>query len=348
MILQNHSNIDKVLKFLKGLYTLQETSSLVRWIIDGLPELIGGDNFMVGQHNWRTRTPLNLSLKHPAARADVLDAACESGAIREHPIWAPNPDPSRVTKMLSEMMTLAEWESHPMYCEVLREDRVMDHLTIDFRRDRNVDYMIGVTRSSRGFSDRDQETLTILRPHFEQAFSNARTLQTSVLANGSDLRHPTVTHPIDHHGTLMHSRREVHARWTRRFGVNTASVIDELERWIRHHLDLLNRGVIDTAVVPFLVKQETCVTEFRLHRQWGGRGYVISERTLAKGTQDSHGLSPREREVLHWVREGKENSEIAVILGMSKHTVKDHLKHIYRKLGVDNRTAAARIAEGNA
>lgn len=52
-------------------------------------------------------------------------------------------------------------------------------------------------------------------------------------------------------------------------------------------------------------------------------------------------LSKREREVMGWVREGKRNSEISVILGLSTHTVRKHLENAFWKLGVETRTAAA-------
>ena len=55
-------------------------------------------------------------------------------------------------------------------------------------------------------------------------------------------------------------------------------------------------------------------------------------------------LSPREREVFHWLALGKANEEIATILGISPHTVKNHLDHIFQKLGVHNRFEAARLA----
>ena len=52
-------------------------------------------------------------------------------------------------------------------------------------------------------------------------------------------------------------------------------------------------------------------------------------------------LTPREQEVANWVAQGKSNEEIAIILGISSHTVKNHLDKIFRKLGVENRYAAA-------
>jgi transcriptional regulator EpsA len=51
-------------------------------------------------------------------------------------------------------------------------------------------------------------------------------------------------------------------------------------------------------------------------------------------------LTKREIQVLHWVKNGKTNSEIAQILHLSPPTVKNHLQKIMRKLGVTNRAQA--------
>lgn len=57
------------------------------------------------------------------------------------------------------------------------------------------------------------------------------------------------------------------------------------------------------------------------------------------------GLTPREADVLHWIRLGKRNREIATILGVSVRTVGKHVENILRKLGVETRGAAARTAD---
>lgn len=51
-------------------------------------------------------------------------------------------------------------------------------------------------------------------------------------------------------------------------------------------------------------------------------------------------LSDREIEILEWVRSGKTNEEIGVILSISAFTVKNHLQRIFRKLDVTNRAQA--------
>ncbi len=56
-------------------------------------------------------------------------------------------------------------------------------------------------------------------------------------------------------------------------------------------------------------------------------------------------LTSRESEVLYWVAMGKTNDEVGEIIGARPMTVKKHLEHIYDKLGVPNRTAAALRAQ---
>jgi DNA-binding NarL/FixJ family response regulator len=55
-------------------------------------------------------------------------------------------------------------------------------------------------------------------------------------------------------------------------------------------------------------------------------------------------LSPRQTEILQLVAEGLSTADMARKLWVTEQTVKFHLGNIYRKLGVSNRTAAARWA----
>lgn len=55
-------------------------------------------------------------------------------------------------------------------------------------------------------------------------------------------------------------------------------------------------------------------------------------------------LTTRESEVLYWTIKGKTNKDIGDILGTSPRTVNKHLEHVFVKLGVETRTAAASLA----
>ncbi len=55
-------------------------------------------------------------------------------------------------------------------------------------------------------------------------------------------------------------------------------------------------------------------------------------------------LTPREVSVLEQLAKGMANKQIADVLGISEHTVKDHLKNILLKLHVSDRTEAVTAA----
>jgi LuxR family quorum sensing-dependent transcriptional regulator len=82
-------------------------------------------------------------------------------------------------------------------------------------------------------------------------------------------------------------------------------------------------------------------------------GLMLTERliTLAEAPPDEDGeeeavrLTPRERDSLAWVAEGKSDWEISVILGVAETTVRFHVDNARRKLGAANRAQAiARLA----
>lgn len=64
------------------------------------------------------------------------------------------------------------------------------------------------------------------------------------------------------------------------------------------------------------------------------------EHTLIEAVQNLKDLSPREKEVLALISEGKNNREIAAMLYISDHTVKNHVTKIFQKMGVSDRANA--------
>lgn len=73
---------------------------------------------------------------------------------------------------------------------------------------------------------------------------------------------------------------------------------------------------------------------------------TVAETSTQQRLRDA-ALTPRETEVLAWLAKGKTNRDIADILGMSPRTVNKHLEHIFEKLGVETRAAAAAIVSSS-
>lgn len=76
-----------------------------------------------------------------------------------------------------------------------------------------------------------------------------------------------------------------------------------------------------------------------------GKKYIPSD--IAEILSENIGqeeLTPSERKVLQMIVTGKANKEIAYDLNISENTVKTHVKNVFDKLGVSDRTSAATLA----
>jgi len=62
------------------------------------------------------------------------------------------------------------------------------------------------------------------------------------------------------------------------------------------------------------------------------------------GHRDDSNLSPRERQILSLLAEGRTQSQIATVLVISSKTVATHIQHILSKLGVQSRAQAVAVA----
>jgi pimeloyl-ACP methyl ester carboxylesterase/DNA-binding CsgD family transcriptional regulator len=71
------------------------------------------------------------------------------------------------------------------------------------------------------------------------------------------------------------------------------------------------------------------------------RAFVLGSAGTAKAFED---LTAREGEILERIAQGLDNAQIAAHLGMSEKTVRNHITHIFDKLGVENRPQAIVLA----
>lgn len=73
---------------------------------------------------------------------------------------------------------------------------------------------------------------------------------------------------------------------------------------------------------------------------------ILVERRRAGGSGDTtlNNLSPRERQVLRLVAEGKSSKEIATLLRLEVQTIRSYRKAMMLKLGVGNAADATRVA----
>jgi len=113
----------------------------------------------------------------------------------------------------------------------------------------------------------------------------------------------------------------------------------ELEAWLNRSgekNDLSFNHFLEPVKIAYIARQDEFehLVKISLQRDEPTTDQLIDKLPITK----------READVLLWISLGKSNWEIAQILKISPRTVNKHLEQVYRKLEVDNRTAAAAIA----
>jgi DNA-binding response OmpR family regulator/DNA-binding CsgD family transcriptional regulator len=131
----------------------------------------------------------------------------------------------------------------------------------------------------------------------------------------------------------------------RHFGTDDP-VPEQLLRWLQEQSALAVQG---QAPRPLALVHEGRQLVLSLQERTSDEDWLIvmrevSDTAVVEAMMQAFKLTLREAEVLYWVAKGKTNRDIGDILGSSPATVKKHLEHVYEKLGVETRTAAANLA----
>jgi DNA-binding CsgD family transcriptional regulator len=237
---------------------------------------------------------------------------------------------------VSDLQSEDEYHALDLYRECYRLISAEDQMSVTLRSDAGVLIAIAFNRARRDFTEIDRLKLNVVRPHLLQAYANleelegrreeAEDLQTALVETGHGLI------ALDRAGRIAHATPGARETLDRFFP--DAAAVHELPAPIAAWL------AADPAV-PFSIAEAGRALVVRRPRQARRPLLLLSERP-ARPLPGR--LTPRETEVLHWIAEGKSNTEICAILGLALGTVKQHVEHILAKLGVENRTAAATIA----
>jgi DNA-binding CsgD family transcriptional regulator len=230
---------------------------------------------------------------------------------------------------LSDFLTPAQLHRLELYDEYLRpfgaEYLIMLPLPSPPWHERG----FSLYRSRKDFSSRDREVLDLLSPHLVRLLERVelhRQLQVALAAlDSSDVDQGIVLLDSDSH--LDHATPRAQRLLVKYFPRADASPLPQaVAGWLAHSDRPLARERGAHRIVVHRIDQ------------------VLLVREEPVATANIERLTPREQQVLAWLAEGKTNAEIARILFAAPGTVGKHLEHIYEKLDVHTRTAAAAIA----
>lgn len=323
-------HLRKTSSFLQEIYRLQDTASLRAIICRNLGTLVDGHNIFLGAHDMKHTLITGCVVTHPFETPNFIEIV--NSSLAQHPLWEPIREGDAEVRCISAFATAKQWENTMLYREALGLEGVKDHLSIEFGERQDQLASVGVFRDRRGFSDHDIATMRMLMPHLGQAMENAHIAETSGIIGHTDGDSMVL---IDRAGKLLHVPSKVSAA----FQGNEGNPLAPVCRWMAASVEALRSGALEVTLAPLRIRHGGRVFEMRIYHCFNGGSFRIMVRV--SGGHDI-ALSPREWETLRWIREGKRNEEISIILGLSITTVKTHVRHILEKLGVENRVAAAR------
>lgn len=201
---------------------------------------------------------------------------------------------------------------------------------------------VALNRGDRDFGDDEVSLLDALRPHLVQAYRHAqlitehrRALEGVAGALGSEGRaFAVVGQPLA--GPAL-------SLLTRHFGDSSEGLPRPVQSWLDNELVGFESGGLPHLRQPLVSVQDGRQLTVRFVP--GGRGpdllWMVEMAPETDATPLQHlGLSAREAEVLWLLSRGQQTKQIAQTLGISTGTVKKHLEHVYRKLGVSSATGA--------
>ena len=249
---------------------------------------------------------------------------------------------------ISDALTDRQFRSLAMYNDGLRKDRVNYQIGLVLTFSQTCQTVACLHRDKRDFSERDRLILNLLGPHIIQASRNAETAawlmraaaggetDGGVIVLGPDRR-------ISYFSETAFRTLTRHFKPLRTHG----RLPEDLDRWVR--AERQGRTTVGgPPPKPFSKPGDGTDLIARLVMgRAGEETIVLTEKRLPSDPRtglETLGLTPRESEVLYWVAHGKSNTAVSGILGITLNTVKKHLDRIYQKLGVENRTAAAKAA----
>jgi DNA-binding CsgD family transcriptional regulator len=126
-----------------------------------------------------------------------------------------------------------------------------------------------------------------------------------------------------------------------------------LQQWVNHQIAAHTSSLNPQLFTPLQIEGEEegrhLIIRFVSDASTEHYVLLLEERSLCKFSLEAIaalGLTKREAEVLFWITQGQDNTEVALTLYISQRTVKKHLEHIYKKLGVSSRAAAIAHAVG--
>ena len=338
-------DVRTALAFLHELYAVPHLEGFQTHVLSALPRLFPVDTISYNEVNQSAK-------RNEVRRWPALPSEYEPVFLRhmgDHPLIA-HYHKTRDGRALriSDFLSSRQFHRVALYNEYFRPLRIEYQMALTLPAPLPLVVGMALGRSGRDFSQRETQLLNMLRPHLVQAYRNAESVTRM------QEEHALMRRTLDElsYGIVVLSRdarlRLANAQAVRMLTTycggssqRGARLPEVLERWVRHQVAATQS--LGSPRLPLVMERGGRNLVVRLVGGADDRLLLLEEQTIALDPRAllSLGLTRREAEVMTRIVQGKTNAEIATVLGMSPYTVIKHLQHIFDKLGVRTRTAAA-------
>ncbi|MDA8170679.1 MAG: LuxR C-terminal-related transcriptional regulator [Nitrospiraceae bacterium] len=339
------SEIGNLLDFLREVYALRNLDEFGTGLIRALPRLFSCDIYSYNEVN-PERQRLSVVMDPdiiPAANLRIFEKYMNQHPLINH--YRQTGD-GRALK-ISDFLGRRRFHRLDLYNEYYRVHKIESQLAVVMPAPAPLVVGVVLNRSGHDFSERERLRLEILRPHLAAAYRNAEVF--TALRESPVCGRKVVVFEIKGGRASMIAGEA--GQWLAEyFGrpvrPDEKGLPEDLVQWIKEEeISRAGTGRPPCAPQALTLRSKRGFLAVRLLP--GAPSVLVMEEKRTGGRPEeltALGLTGKEAEILKWLNLGKTNREIAAIAGISHRTVKKHLEHIYAKLGVKTRTAAAGMA----
>jgi DNA-binding CsgD family transcriptional regulator len=330
-----------------------DCASFIRGALEQLTRVVASDLTTLSVCDLARGTRRVISRK--AEALSTADRAAFDRHFREHPLVRfHGSHPGGPTQRISDCMSGRAFKNSALHADYYRRIGINHVMALPLWVDQDNVISVVFNRGHADFSDGERAVLDAIRRPLAAMYRNLVACEEA----GVSLKRVSrlagdggwLMMQVNTSGRILEAPAEA-LRLLRQFFPQVASdrgirIPEALSEWLSHSRSWgLDRPAIDGRERFTTARLGVKLTvHFIPDAECASCGYLLfkSERLDPQAIHLKQlPVTQRERQILALVAAGKTNAEIAFVLSISARTVQKHLEHIFQKLGVETRTAAA-------
>jgi DNA-binding CsgD family transcriptional regulator len=333
------------------------SQSFVRHALDRLSQLVGSELTTLSLCDLEQQRRIVIGRPGEALSDD--DRAAFDRHFREHPLVRyHSTHPGGPTQRITDCISPRDFRDSLVFADYYRRIGIKHVMALPLRIDDVTVVSVVFHRSGANFGDVDRAVIDILRPPLAALYRTIMAREEARLGQASlkriAARAGWYTAKVKSDTCLIDVSPDTVQMLQHSFRDAPKSERGEppaaLRQWLRRRS--VNWGLewfYPGTAAPYVIMRGglKLTVHFIPDPLTPARGELVMRRERAAMGSDELGALPltrREREVLAILASGKTNDEIASVLAISPRTVQKHLEHVFDKLGVETRMAAAMCA----